>query len=333
MKSIRLIKAAALVLTAALCTGLVSCSKKTYTSFEEAQKAAQKEKKEILLLFTGCDWDEHSEDFKAQVVNTKEFEKAFNKNYVFVNVDLSQDDFLSTNLPDDASEKEKEDAKKILEDFSVKEELSRTYQVTQYPSVYFLTREGWFLGIVNFAPNHTSFVEFNADVPYQEIKQKMETVNKIRSTTGVEKAKAIDDLFTATPSVYATPMHDLILSFPELDPQNETGMLENYKLNAIYFKAYDELKTGGNASLVFASAAEDEALNLSGPNRQQLYQMAAYMLVQDGSLDDNYDYDKILDYLQKAYEADPESEDGQLLYERLQTARSEWEKVKLNNAE
>ena len=332
MKSIRLIKAAALVLAASLCTGLVSCSKKTYTSFEEAQKAAQKKGSEIILLFTGCDWDEHSEDFKAQVINTEEFKKAF-ADFIFVNVDLSQDDYLRTNLPDDASESEREEARKILEEFSIKEELSKTYQVTQYPSVYFLTSEGWFLGVVNYDKAFTSFAEFNAAVPYPELEKKMDSVIKIRTSSGVEKAAAIDELFLATPPTYASPMRDLVLSYPELDPEDKTGKLKEYKVNGIYFKAYDELKNERDASRVFIDAAESEEYAEYSDIRQQMYVMAAMMVIQEGSLDDDYNYDRILDYLQKAYDADPDSEEGKNLLTRLEFARQEYESRKLNNAE
>lgn len=54
------------------------------SSVESAQKTAEKEKKPILVLFTGTAWCGYCQKLEAELLKTKEFEKYVKEKYILV---------------------------------------------------------------------------------------------------------------------------------------------------------------------------------------------------------------------------------------------------------
>ena len=303
---------------------LASCKKeiKWIDSLENAKLQANEEEKDILLLFTGSDWDDCTDSFKTAVINTKEFREAFNEEYVFVNLDFSQNVLLGSYIDDDATEEQKAEAEKNMADFDKKVELYKTYSVKKFPAVYFLSKEGYVLDAVPYDPEMTDWNEFDSRVHHEKIKSVKEIIVRIRESKDIEKARAINELFESTEPVFASPLRDLIYDFESLDPEDETGLLNSYRMNKIYFKAYDALRANEDAALVFEQAAKDDELVPAAEDKQNLYSMAAYMLLQKGKVEDEYDYDRILKDLQKAYEADPDSAGSEKLLQQIEVTKT-----------
>jgi thioredoxin-related protein len=91
------------------------------TNLETAFQTAKKEKKDILVEFTGSDWCPPCIAMRKNVFSKKEFVNAASKNFVLVEIDLPQ--------------KDKETAEK-------NEPLAEKYKVEGFPTVILLTSEG-----------------------------------------------------------------------------------------------------------------------------------------------------------------------------------------------
>lgn len=331
-----------LILAAALSLAAVSCSKaEWFDSYEDAFAAAEKKDKGVILVITGCDWNAESKLFLEQVARTEEFENAFKKDFIFVNIDFSQQSFLRSNVMEDSTEEEKEESRKIIEDYESKQVIADRYAVAAFPSLYFVTKEGWYLSNVSVNETAIPLTEeetkaadenekkgpsvkftpetFLASVNNDEINQKNEITKKIRSSEGTEKARYIDQFFDMTNPMYASSIEELVRSFPTLDPNNETGFVDKYRSNIVYFDAYDELRSGRDPALVFEAAAQDSSYDVQ--TRQNFYSMAGFMVIRIGSENDSYDFDRILNYLEKAYNLDSETPGAEEILQQITTVR------------
>lgn len=309
MKKIKLILAAlALTLTLTGCTKKEQTALPTkdwFTNFDAAKKQAQKKDKDIFLVFSGDDWDQTSADFKAAVLGTKEFSDAFAKDNVFVNIDFSQVEYAKTDIDEKASKKQKKEAAKITAAYEVKEDLARTYALQQYPSVYILSKEGYVLANISSLSSSAAPEDFiSAFEDYkEEITNNRILVSQVRASSGVEKAKAISELYETTASEYLGPLTDLVREVPVLDPQNETGTVGNMILVVSYFDAANLMRSNpAEASRVFETTAESKFLDDS--QKANAWYMAAYILAAGGV----NDFDRIEALLQKAYDTEPDGE-------------------------
>ena len=84
------------IIAAALVVLLAGCAKPQtawITDFDEAKAVSQKSKKDLLIAFTGSDWNDPSKELIANVF-TPDFFKKGTKNYVMCNLDIVQDKTL-----------------------------------------------------------------------------------------------------------------------------------------------------------------------------------------------------------------------------------------------
>jgi thiol:disulfide interchange protein len=91
------------------------------TNLEAAFETAKKEKKDVLVEFTGSDWCPPCIAMRKNVFSKKEFVDGASKNYVLVEIDMPQ--------------KDKETAKK-------NQPLVEKYKIEGFPTVILLTSEG-----------------------------------------------------------------------------------------------------------------------------------------------------------------------------------------------
>ena len=297
----------------AVITLLSGCAKKGpwLTDLDEAKKQAQRSNKNIYLLFSGDDWVEDSQSFKDNIANTDDFIKAMKKDYVLCNIDFSQNEYAKTSVADDATAEEKAEADRITAAYEVKTALAQKYNLYQYPSVFLLTKDEYVIASVPFDASITTPQDYldNLKTYDEQVNAVVSLVKKISKSSGVEKAKAIDELYENTSENnqgYVSPwLDELIKEFPSLDPENETGNVARYQMDAAYAEAVAKAQEGDvdGASNTFVELC-DTSTYLSDADRQTAYYTAAYILAALQSSD----YDRMLELLNKAYEIDTESE-------------------------
>ncbi len=99
-----------------------------YSRLDEAQKAAQKEDKPILLFFTGSDWCGWCKKLVAQVLSQPAFKDYAEQSLVLVKLDFPR------NIAMDQRQKEYNNS------------LAKQYQVAGFPTIFLLSSDGEVLG-------------------------------------------------------------------------------------------------------------------------------------------------------------------------------------------
>ena len=285
-----------------------SCSngKKWYTDFDEASKKAARSKKNIFLLFSGDDWDETSAGFKESVLFTEEFLSSASKKYVLLNLDFSQEQYAKTELSEDATQEQKDEAEKILSEYEKKEKFVLDYHVQQYPAMFIISSEGFYIDLINYDESFKTVADFNAKLAdHQGVIENASTLmQSVKKAEGLKKVAAIDELYEATPSDYQPLLSPLFKDVMSLDKENMSGLLGKFELADSYIQSFEVASAGDTegAAALMVSAAENSSYHLDAEQKQQAYYTGAYIL----SLSGSRDFDKILDLLQKAYDIAPE---------------------------
>ncbi len=277
--------------------GISSCSKKE-SEFSKIKKEAQKKNQKILLVFTGNKWSQESLDFTNAVLNDKDFNKTIAKNYIVFKIDY-ENDFEDSVL----------DKKNINENVL----LGQEYSLSQIPQVYLLSPQGYVMTVLDpdDKVNSASSLEEKIFSKAEEITHIEFLLSEINSKEGSEKVYAINSLYEATDANYRLPLRDLITEIPNLDPENTTELLGKYELELAYMEAITaaQNKNLKGISDIFEKVCQEGHLTPS--QTQTAYYTEAFVLAGTGSKD----YDKLIEILQKAYDADKESENAdQILY-------------------
>ena len=104
-----------------------------YLDFEAAKVVAKKEKKPILILFTGSDWCGACKVLDRDVFSKKEFQNYAKKNLILVKIDYL---------------KKSEQSKELNEQ---RKKLTAKYQPTGYPNSFFVSSDETLIGKINGA--------------------------------------------------------------------------------------------------------------------------------------------------------------------------------------
>lgn len=322
-----------ILISAIISTLFVSCGAKWTTDYDSALKTAQKKNKDIFLVFTGDDWTDHSIPFKENILNKKEFLSRYSKDFVFLNIDFSQGEFAKSKAADDSTEEEKKLAEKIAAEYKFKETLGRSYSVKFWPAIYICSAEGYVLENVIFDSDKDttcSVEEYIAKLEESRVKadEIKSLVLNVRNSNGVEKAKAIDELIKKSNPRFSDLYKQLIYQFPDLDPENQTERLGFYELAAAYYYSYEATEKKENPAKPFLDVIEKG--NLSADQIQEAYYMAAYSLING----EKFDSALVIEYLEKAYNANPSGTNAFKIIQSLQQMKrfSELEKAQDNQA-
>lgn len=105
-----------------------SGSIKWYTNFDEASSLAARQKKPILLYFTGSDWCGWCKKLDQEVFSTSDFAQAMQDRFVFVKLDFP----MNSRLPEN--------------EMRQNAQLKQKYGVTGYPTVVLVDHDGRFIG-------------------------------------------------------------------------------------------------------------------------------------------------------------------------------------------
>lgn len=296
------------VLTLAL--ALAGCEKnKTtwFTDVDEAKSAATKQNKNILLLFSGDDWDGISATLKENVFTTKTFVSKAQKKYVLLNVDFSQTEYAKTEITDASTDEEIEEAMRIQTLYMQKEDLAEKYNLSMYPSLYVITPDEYGLCSIEF--NET---DETPESLLEKLEQSEETqanlvqlIKSLDGAEGLDKVLAIDALYNATDIMLRNPLADFAQEVVSLDPNNQTGVIGKYEYELANQRA---MQYAMYANDVVSAAKEFEDVcetgHLSASEKQNAYYMSAYIL----AMQSEPDFEKMISLMEKSYEQDEQSD-------------------------
>lgn len=293
-------------------TLFISCGKAPvdeygcFQQMEPALKNAQKKNQDVLVMITMNGDDDYSAKFINDVVAKDDFKKEILANYSTVLMDFSQTAYQKTVAAEDAKDKEKKAAEELATIIQNNSKLVSLLNVQTPPAFFIFTKDQYYITEIVYSDDIADVAAFKAliDEKASIINDAHTMVEATKKGTDVEKAKAIDELFEATNPSYRNFLSDLIEKVVELDKNNETGLLSKYILAGADSKAQNAFMTGDTegASQVYIDICSKE--ELTPEHKQQAYYMAAYILAMSGSTE----YQKIVDTLQLAVEADPENE-------------------------
>ena len=271
---------------------------KWFNDYETAREYAFKAKKDIFLVFEGASWDDASSQLKSDILDKDEFLTFICKNYVPVCLDIP--------LDDGETEFSEQQNKNL--------ELSRIFAIPEVPTILVLTVNNQIYETIPCNSGSTTLQDMKSAI--NEAYKKSETIaalnNKLNHTSGSDKVKIIDELVSLTPQDYIFQFYNLISSIPELDPQNKTGLVGKYTLILTHVTSLEKLFNGdaAGAADVYAEAAENPLFKPE--EKLEAYYKAATMCYYGGL------NDKLKEYLEKAIEAAPESENAAILRTTLE---------------
>lgn len=260
-----------------------------YHNFDAAKKIAQKQHKNILLVFSHARAHAAGQNSTLQetVFTKKEFVDAVSDALVLVNIDFS------------------DDAEKSEEQREKESHLLLIYNVVDMPSVFLLTGEGYYLAEIIYDSAYNSPESYARMLNEQqtESEQMRAAVAALKKSRGAEKVRALDALYERMPDGRGWCLLDVMRSVPALDKKNETGLVPKYVLEAATADAlfaFSKQDVAGAAHCFVHAATSGK---LDADYTQQAYYLAGTMLASGGSTD----YDAILRYFQLSYDAAPQS--------------------------
>jgi len=285
-----------------LVVSLSSCSNKDVawqTNFDDAKTEAQKTDKSILTVFTGLAWDNKSADLKDKIFDDKSFMKKASKDFVLLTINIDQND---TTVDQDTA----------LQNYILAVKMG----IESTPAIILLTAQG--VPFVQLNPGE--FTDKPEDM-LALIDTQQKTIDKFKSlektianSEAMNKVTAIDTMYTELPVQYHLMMEPIIREIPELDPQNQSGLLGKYKLQLAYSdsQTYLEKQDVDGALACFTDLAKEDGL-LSAEQTQEVFYTTAYYAAQCGKPNG-----VVIDYLQKSYDAAPESANADKLLESIE---------------
>lgn len=284
MKKLWLILAGTLVLLAA------SCSKPQtawITDVDAARALSQKEKKDLMIVFTGSDWNDQSKSLIANAF-AKDFFKKGSKKFVLCNIDIVQNEKAM-------------DANTLNSNYKV----ATNYGVQSLPFVVLQTSDGDVYASKqpdDKVKDTESFLAFT-DTFKQARTHLVDMKKKIKSSKGAEKAKAIDAFIESVEPARREQYADLIRQVPGLDADGKANLKGKYQLQIAYIDAIKLYEQGKmtEAGDMFIKLADGDSLNAA--QKQEAWYMGAYMNAMSGSVDNA----KIIEWLQKAIDSDPKN--------------------------
>ena len=284
MKTRILLALTAAILLAAGCSG----PQKTWmTDYDEAKALSEKKGKDLLVVFTGSDWDLPSQDLIAAGFTKPFFAKA-SKTYVLCNQDIIQD-------PEKIDEAVRDKLYQVLAKFGIQ----------SLPSFVLMTPEGDVYVIGDFPAELKSpeeVVEYLAQ--FKENRDKLVSAKAlINSSTGVDKVRNIDTFMTLLSPFQRENYESYIREVPELDPANETGLLGKYSLQNAYLVAIEKYQQGDLVAAAETFKALIDTNILDGAQTQEAWFYTAYLYSMSETVPDT----QIIAWLEKAIAADPEN--------------------------
>lgn len=246
-----------------------------------------KTQKDIMIIFTGSDWDERSQKANESLF-TQEFFERYSHLFDIYNVDVVRDKSLMNEST----------LEKNYQYFS-------EYQVMNLPAIALETNAGTVYALDSFEMDCESLEHFDAFLQGKlKTREKIvELEKRINESEGPEKTKAIDEFLKNVELAYSTRYSTLIFSALKNDPENKTDLKKKYLLLATELLASSFMNKGKvrEAADEFLSIAEDSLF--VDIEKQEIYYTAAYFLALQEE-----NTKEVLELLNKALNLAPKSE-------------------------
>lgn len=309
-------------------TMLASCSKPMvdetgcYLSFDEVQAAAKKSGNSILVIISQEENEQNggSAYFVNNILLNENFRNFCKDKYELYRMDFSQRNLLKSRITEEASNKEKELAEKYGDHIQEGIKLASYLQVSYTPSFYIFTNEGHFVSEVDYSEDNMNVQGFSdlLDSYLGHAKFTLDLVKATRTGSKEERINAMAVLYDQTPYAGRYFLYDIAKAAVELDPDNSSKLIGPY-----YYMYYEDVATQyyidgkyDEAIAEMKKLAESGKIDATGV--MSAYYMCAHILESVGSPDINL----ILDYLHKAYNADPESVDALVIMNAIESYSS-----------
>lgn len=302
------------IATLIMAASFVSCKKYTkdetncYVGFEEVKKVAHKSKKPILVMITQEEGEMNggSKYFVDNILINPAFSDYCKDKFELYRMDFSTGNIQKSAIKEDSSKQEQEEAAKYAEYFQQGVQLATYFGIQYTPAFYILTKDGYFVSEVYYTEDsmtETAFTELLEG--YREQVNYIESlIAATKKGTISEKINAIDSLYTVTPLAGQFFLGEFAREAVKIDPENSTGLIGKYYFFVADEKASELYRNQDEAGAIQAYLDAAESGKLEPEYKQQCYYMAAWILESVGSMDINM----LIDYLQKAYDAAPDSD-------------------------
>lgn len=305
------------VLLSMSCIIFASCSKHVaekddcgcFVSLTDAKADAKQNNRNILFMITNEGGDVTSTAFVSNVVKSEEFAESLAKEFTILHWDASQAAFEKTVAPADATKEEQEAAKKA--ETIMTENLNYAVNIgggAYSPQFYILSKDGYPILEVQYEDFEDEIKTADFSILVHEYNEPVKMFNSMIEATETgskeERLKAIDNVYTTTNDLYRIEMIDLWKKGVSLDKKNESGLTGKFIYSITESEAADKFNNGDSEGAIklLVDAAGNPALG--GEEIQQCYYLAAYLMSVTGSSD----FKLMAEYLDKSYEAAPNTE-------------------------
>ncbi|MFT5473968.1 MAG: thioredoxin-related protein [Candidatus Promineifilaceae bacterium] len=258
------------------------------TDYDAALVKAKEEKKDLLINFSGSDWCGWCIKLDKQVFNEEAFQAQAGKTFILVVLDFPNKPENKAKIPEKLQARNRE--------------LQKQFEIRGFPSVLLVNsdgeayaRTGYQAGGVEPYLEHLSSLR-NEKVVRAEIEAKLD------ASEGVERAKLLDQLIQATQANLRATMVGQMNEIIKLDPDNDAGLKNKYELQTRLLDAtsYKLAMDFDAAETLYSEIIAD--LKPEGQSLQQVYMEWGEVKFRLN------EKTAILEYLQKALDAAPESE-------------------------
>lgn len=242
--------------------------------------------KDIMLIFTGSDWDENSKKGIENIL-TEEFFNHYSNDFDIYNIDVVRDKTLLSES-------------QLLQNYKFFAE----YEITELPAFALETNDADVYAIENFQ-SCINLSDFEKLVESKTTER--ETIKslskKVKQTSGPEYTQAVNNFLQTVKLPFSSRYNTLVFSALENDPENKSGLKKIFLLWATEIKAVKHMgeKKPRLAADEFIGIAENEVF--APMEKQSCYYNAAYFLA--SSIENT---DEVLSLLNKALKIDPKSE-------------------------
>lgn len=273
--------------------------------YDEAISYSQKHNTPLLVFFTEEDNDYISEKLVKNILKDPQFKTQIASKYTVLHLDFSAEFFQKTVAPDNATEKQQEEANTYTIIMQNNYTLSVFFNINERPGVFLCTKEGYVVDRLEDLENVSTLSDFKNLLDSENAK--LEKINSFlkdsKRGSNVSKVEAIHSVLIATASEYRAFLLPLINYALELDPENKSGLCGTFIHSQADIEAMSLYSQGDLDGAVqkYLTAANNEFVKVE--EKQECLYTAAYLAVYNGSTD----YEGIVSLLQIALEIAPQS--------------------------
>ncbi len=272
----------------------LSASEVWTDDFAAAKTQAAKEKKDMLLDFTGSDWCIWCQRLHQEVLNIDTFQSAAQKNFVLVELDFPREKQLPA-----PTRKQNED-------------LRKQFAIEGYPSIYLTDEKGRPYAKTGYAAGGPEKYLESLEKLRAQKGPRDEALNKADKATGVERAKLLDQALTLLAANGINNGYaDLATEIQTLDKDNTAGLKKKYEVRAKFQALMGGLNEGPPDMAALMTKVEDllkeSGSGLSAENKQDLLFLKANILAS------KKDMPAAIAALNQSKAAAPESERAQMI--------------------